>query len=209
MLVYEINSNSNVSAGAFYQYGENAESSANISERDYYARDFKLIYGNRTESSDNYAEIKELVQWVSVAEYDLFKETINEHFNKEYLFRYLLTCLMIGGVDSLGKNMKINTFDGRVWYPTFYDLDTSLGISNTGHLTIGADVEIEEGSFNTSNSNLWTKVMEYFATDLKEEWALMRQKNFTLENIMKYVYDEQISAIPARYYNDDKKGCRL
>ena len=203
MLVYEINSNSNVSAGAFYQYGENAESSANISERDYYARDFKLIYGNRTSSNDNYAEIKELVQWVSVAEYDLFKETINEHFNKEYLFRYLLTVLMVGGVDSLGKNLKINTFDGKVWYPTFYDLDTSLGIDNTGYLNIPADVEIEEGSFNTSNSNLWTKVMEYFATDLKEEWAKMRQKNFTLENIMKYVYDEQISVIPAKYYNDD------
>lgn len=203
MLVYEINSNSNVSAGAFYQYGENPESSANISERDYYARDFKLIYGNRTSSSDNYAEIKELVQWVSVAEYDLFKETINEHFNKEYLFRYLLTVLMVGGVDSLGKNLKINTFDGKVWYPTFYDLDTSLGIDNTGYLNVPPDVEIEEGSFNTSNSNLWTKVMEFFATELKEEWALMRQKNFTLDNIMKYVYEEQISAIPAKHYNDD------
>lgn len=45
--------------------------------------------------------------------------------------------------------------------------------------------------------------MEYFASDLKEEWALMRQKNFTLENIMKYVYDEQISAIPAKFYNED------
>lgn len=45
--------------------------------------------------------------------------------------------------------------------------------------------------------------MEYFAADLKEEWALMRQKNFTLDNIMKYVYDEQISVIPAKYYNDD------
>ena len=45
--------------------------------------------------------------------------------------------------------------------------------------------------------------MEFFATDLKEEWAKMRQKNFTLENIMKYVYDEQIAAIPAKHYNDD------
>lgn len=123
MLVYEINSNSNTSAGAFYQYGENAESSANISERDYYARDFKLIYGNRTESNDTYSEIKELVQWVSVAEYDLFKETVNEHFNKEYLFRYLLTVLLVGGVDSLGKNAKLTTYDGKTWFFTFYDLD--------------------------------------------------------------------------------------
>lgn len=86
----------------FYRYGDNAESSANINERDYYARDFGLIYGNRTSDQDTYGEIKSLVEWVSVAEQDLFRETISEHFNKEYLFRYLLTVLMIGGVDSLG-----------------------------------------------------------------------------------------------------------
>ena len=203
MLVYEINSNSNTSAGAFYRYGDNVESSANINERDYYARDFKLIYGNRTSDSDTYSEIKSLVEWVSVAEQDLFRETISEHFNKEYLFRYLLTVLMIGGVDSLGKNMKITTFDGRVWYPTFYDLDTCLGIDNSGYLTIEPDVEIEEGSFNTSNSNLWTKVMNFFASELKEEWALMRQGRFTLDNLLKYVVQNQIEVIPAKYYNDD------
>ena len=203
MLVYEINSNSNTSAGAFYRYGDNPESSANINERNYYARDFKLIYGNRTSDSDTYSEIKSLVEWVSVAEQDLFRETISEHFNKEYLFRYLLTVLMIGGVDSLGKNMKITTFDGKVWYPTFYDLDTCLGIDNSGYLTIQPDVEIEEGSFNTSNSNLWTKVMNYFASELKEEWALMRQGRFTLDNLLKYVIENQIEVIPAKYYNDD------
>ena len=203
MLVYEINSNSNTSAGAFYRWGDNEESSANINERDYYARDFNLIYGNRTSDSDTYAEIKTLVEWVSVAEQDLFRETISEHFNKEYLFRYLLTVLMIGGVDSLGKNLKITTFDGKVWYPTFYDLDTCLGIDNSGYLTIQPDVEIEEGSFNTSNSNLWTKVMNYFANELKEEWALMRQGRFTLDNLMKYVIENQIEVIPAKYYNDD------
>lgn len=203
MLVYEINSNSNTSAGAFYRYGDNTESSANINERDYYARDFNLIYGNRTSDSDTFSEVKTLVEWVSVAEQDLFRETISEHFNKEYLFRYLLTVLMIGGVDSLGKNMKITSFDGKVWYPTFYDLDTCLGIDNSGYLTIEPDVEIEEGSFNTSNSNLWTKVMNYFAAELKEEWALMRQGRFTLDNLLKYVVQNQIEVIPAKYYNDD------
>lgn len=123
MLVYEINSNSNTSAGAFYRYGANAESSANVSEIEYYKRDFKLIYGNRTTDSDTYSEIKSLVEWVSVAEYDLFRETISEHFNKEFLFRYFLNVLFIGAVDSLGKNMKIFTIDGKVWYPQFYDLD--------------------------------------------------------------------------------------
>lgn len=203
ILVYEINSNSNTSAGAFYRYGDNAESSANVSELDYYKRDFNLIYGNRTTDSDSYSEIKTLVQWVSVAEQDLFREMISEHFNKEYLFRYFLTVLMIGAVDSLGKNMKIMTVDGKVWYPTFYDLDTVLGIDNSGYLTIQPDVEIESGSYNTSNSNLWSKVWNYFNTELKEEWAKMRQGSFTLDNLMNYIYGEQISKIPAKLYNDD------
>lgn len=203
MLVYEINSNSNTSAGAFYRYGDNAESSANVSELEYYKRDFNLIYGNRTTDSDSYSEIKTLVEWVSVAEQDLFREMISEHFNKEYLFRYFLTVLMIGAVDSLGKNMKIMTINGQVWYPTFYDLDTVLGIDNSGYLTIEPDVEIESGSYNTSNSNLWSKVWNYFNTELKEEWAKMRQGSFTLDNLMNYVYGEQISKIPAKLYNDD------
>ena len=203
MLVYEINSNSNTSAGAFYRYGDNAESSANVSELEYYKRDFNLIYGNRTTDSDSYSEIKTLVEWVSVAEQDLFREMISEHFNKEYLFRYLLTVLMIGAVDSLGKNLKIMTIDGQVWYPTFYDLDTVLGIDNSGYLTIEPDVEIESGSYNTSNSNLWSKVWNYFNTELKEEWAKMRQGSFTLDNLMRYIYGEQISKIPAKMYNDD------
>ena len=203
LLVYEINSNSNTSAGAFYRYGDNEESSAGVTELNYYKRDFNLIYGNRTSDSDTYSEIKTLVEWVSVAEQDLFRETISEHFNTEYLFRYFLMVLLIGAVDSLGKNLKIMTIDGRVWYPTFYDMDTVLGIDNTGYLTIPPDVEIESGSYNTSNSNLWNKVWNFFRQELKDEWAAMRQGRFTLDNLMDYIYNQQISVIPAKYYNDD------
>ena len=203
LLVYEINSNSNTSAGAFYRYGDNAESSTGVTELNYYKRDFNLIYGNRTTESDTYSEIKTLVEWVSVAEQDLFRETISEHFNTEYLFRYFLMVLLIGAVDSLGKNLKIMTIDGKVWYPTFYDMDTVLGIDNTGYLTIEPDVEIESGSYNTSNSNLWNKVWNFFRQELKDEWSAMRQGRFTLDNLMEYIYGQQISVIPAKYYNDD------
>ena len=128
MLVYEINSNSNTSAGAFHRFGDDAQSSANISELEYYKRDFNLIYSaNRTTESDTMSEIKTLVEWVAVAGQDLFRDTIDEHFNREYLFRYILCVLFVAGVDSLGKNLKLQSFGDNIWYPTFYDLDTVLG----------------------------------------------------------------------------------
>lgn len=95
------------------------------------------------------------------------------------------------------------TVDGQVWFPTFYDIDTCLGLDNSGYLLIQPDVEIESGSYNTSNSNLWSKVWNYFNAELKEEWAKMRQGSFTLDNLMNYIYGEQISKIPAKLYNDD------
>ena len=82
---------------------------------------------------------------------------------------------------------------------------TVLGIDNSGYLTIPSDVEIEAGSYNTSNSNLWTKVWDYFNVEIKEEWSKMRQDRFTLDNLMSYIYGEQISKIPPKLYNDDKE----
>ena len=59
------------------------------------------------------------------------------------------------------------------------------------------------GVFNTSGSNLWVKLQRVFYNDIVTEYSKMRSNRFTLENIMKYIYDEQISKIPERYYNMD------
>lgn len=82
-------------------------------------------------------------------------------------------------------------------------LDTTLGIDNTGFLKFDCDIEMRAGTFNTSNSNLWTKLQRVFATQIEQEYAKMRQANFTEENLMKYLYGEQISQIPQRNYNQD------
>lgn len=45
--------------------------------------------------------------------------------------------------------------------------------------------------------------MDYFSQELKEEWSLMRQGDFTLNNLMKYVVGDQIQVIPPKFYNED------
>ena len=75
---------------------------------------------------------------------------------------------------------------------------------NTGFLKFEEDIEMGDvGVFNTTGSILWQKVQRLFAQELKVEYELMRQDRFTVDNIMKYIYDEQISKIPATYYNQD------
>ena len=128
-LSYEISANTDTTAGAFFKWNKDSGKT----EIDYYKSDFEAIYPvNRRQGDDNFEEIKRLVEWVNDADDILFKEQIEEYFNLEYLLRYYLVVMMFGAVDNLGKNAKITTWDGRIWYFQFYDLDTTLGLDNTG-----------------------------------------------------------------------------
>lgn len=65
------------------------------------------------------------------------------------------------------------------------------------------DIEVASGFFNTSSSQLWTKITRVFDKELKDQYSLMRKDRFTVENIMKYLAGEQVSKIPQRNYNMD------
>ena len=81
---------------------------------------------------------------------------------------------------------------------------TTIGLDNTGFLKFDMDIEMGDvGVFNTTGSKLWQKVVLLFQEQLKEQYSLMRQDRFTVDNIMKYLYEEQIAKIPATFYNKD------
>lgn len=202
ILVYEISANSDTTAGAFYSWTEDSGKS----EDAYYRSDYECLYPpTRAAGNDNLSELKRLIEWVDKSSDEDFKDNIERYFNKEYLLRYYLNVLIFGLVDSLGKNAKITSFDGGLtWYFQFYDCDTSLGLNNSGFLLFGSDIELgDENVFNTTGSRLWQRVQLLFHEELKAQYALMRQDRFTVENIMSYLYDTQISKIPATYYNKD------
>ena len=78
---------------------------------------------------------------------------------------------------------------------------------NTGFLKFDMDIEMgDKNVFNTTGSQLWKKVVLLFDAELKQQYSLMRQDRFTVDNIMKYLYGEQISQIPAYYYNKDMQS---
>lgn len=172
------------------------------------------------EDKTDHPELQRLIKWVAtIAKSTLdiddpvalaeakarakkqFNDEVSQYFDKDYLIDYLLSCLVLGMVDSLGKNMRLVTYDGMVWYTTFYDMDTVLGLDNSGKRTFNPDVELHE--YNTSNSALWTCVMDYMYDDVRERYMQLRvdKKLFTLENILKYFNGEIIEKIGEVYYN--------
>lgn len=204
-LAYELSANSDTTAGAFITYDKTKHEG---SELDYYKRDFMCLYPpTRRAGNDTMDEIINLVKFVDKSSDEEFVTNINNnvYFNKEYLLRYLIYCLVMGAVDSLGKNMKLVTWDnGATWYPQIYDCDTTMGLDNSGMLYYtDSSMKIQAGTYNTSNSRLWSRLIELMWADIQAEYVKMRNTYLTLDNLYSCIIDNQMDLIPATYYNSD------
>ena len=166
---------------------------------------------------------------------DKFINELNDHFDPEYLAAYFILTEVFECYDSRGKNCMMASWgpldykkdengnyievDGEkipgdyVWYPIFYDVDTQLGINNTGIPSFEYNVDAtEQGNYSTSDSLLWNNFYKYFknsyilqkykhlrgVTD-KVTWDALKQPTLkNIEDIEKwYNFDENVNGMIA------------
>ena len=70
-------------------------------------------------------------KWVSPT----FRKEAGKYFNLPNLAAYYLYVQFNLGVDQLAKNMLVRTWDGVMWWITYYDGDCQLGSDNKSFLT--------------------------------------------------------------------------
>lgn len=80
-----------------------------------------------------------------------------------------------------------------------------MGLDNSGYLKFDVDIEMEPKTYNTSNSNLWTKVRRVFKDELAQMYRDMRATKFKEENLFNILIGEQIDQIPESLYNEDSE----
>lgn len=207
---FEVASNSDTSAGAFMSYkgtGGSAEELAYI-KNSFELRfpdedDVGADYGFLDIKGDSSRGLKRVIDFTDNSSDEDFVAHFEEYFNKQYTLRYFLLVIGLGMVDNLGKNMMLDTWDGRIFYPRFYDMDTICSFNNSGVITFDTDIEMEQGYWNTSSSRLWTRVRDLFHDELVAIYKDMRQNGFDYDTLMQYFYDDQIAKIPESYYNKD------
>lgn len=207
---FEVASNSDTSAGAFMSYkgtGGSAEELAYI-KNSFELRfpdedDVGADYGFLDMNGDPNKGLKRVIDFTDNSSDEDFVAHFEEYFNKQYTLRYFLLVMGLGMVDNLGKNMMLDTWDGQIFYPRFYDMDTICSFNNSGVITFDTDIEMEQGYWNTSSSRLWTRVRDLFHDELVVIYKDMRQNGFDYDTLMQYFYDDQIAKIPESYYNKD------
>lgn len=116
-------------------------------------------------------------------EYRLAKFTneFTKHFDKEYALVYFIMTEVFMCYDSRGKNAMFASWGPQeeggeyIWYPLFYDLDTQLGINNTGIPSFEYFVNAsQDGCYSTNDSVLWGNIFKCFFEDLKAKYQQLR-----------------------------------
>lgn len=115
-----------------------------------------------------------------------FTNELAQHFDVEYLAAYFIITEVLECYDSRGKNCMMASWgplaEGGeyIWYPIFYDMDTQLGINNTGIPSFTYNVDVtEEGNFSTSDSILWNN----FYKNYKSSYILNKYRHLKGEDI--------------------------
>ena len=136
-----------------------------------------------------------------------FKNEISSYFNLEYVLTYYIAVELFGMVDSRAKNLFLNTYDGNIWYPVFYDLDTAFGLNNEGVNDFSYNIEMHDtigtqDVYNGESSVLWNMVERCYPTEIQELYQSLRNNNkLSYSATMAILYNEQIAKICAAQYN--------
>lgn len=166
-----------------------------------------------------HSELVSMITWVTNATDDIFREELDNWFSIPHLIDYYLITYAFGMIDNFGKNMVLTTFGQNengdtIWYPSFYDCDSILGLANNGEVRYDAGVDMSGDAFNTRNSGLWTKLKRNFEQQIQNRYYELRATRkltggttlppiFSAENAMTYLDDQLMGRIGQSYYNND------
>ena len=142
---------------------------------------------------------------------DKFINELEDHFDLEYMATYWVMTEVFECYDSRGKNAMFASWgplkEGGeyIWYPIFYDLDTQLGINNTGIPSFEYNVDAtEDGNYSTSDSILWNNFYKYFKSSaILAKYKHLRGVNAGVE--WKALTNPPISTVDKiiKWYNTD------
>ena len=136
-----------------------------------------------------------------------FVSEISQYFDKDFLLTYYIHTDYHASVDQRAKNMLLRTWDGKLWYITYYDGDTQNGKRNDCFLAYDYtldrdtwDAEASKYAFEGRESWLWNLVLANLGDDLKRCAANYRAK-MTPERVLNMLTVEQMGNWSDRAYN--------
>lgn len=153
------------------------------------------------ENEETLAKFARLSEFIMNSSDEEFRNDLSQYLDLDSLLNYYIVTDFAYLPDNRGKNMLVATYDGKVWYPSLYDLDTSWGTTWDG-LDV-ADYKNEPVGF-AEKSNLARRLEELFPQELHDRYFELREDILTKEHVMEMFYEFD-AQIPAKWREKEGK----
>ncbi len=140
--------------------------------------DWELEVGE--ESPETLEKVKRLFDFVMNSTDEEFKSSFGEYINLDAALNYFVLTEYAFLKDNRAKNMLIATYDGELWYPSLYDLDSCWGSRPSGEELWKYDVE----EMYTTRNNLFARMEKNFGKELAERYFELRETVLKKEHIL-------------------------
>lgn len=121
-----------------------------------------------------------------------FVENFHQYLDLDAALNYYVLADFIYGVDNVVKNMLLVTYDGEVWYPTLYDMDTTWGTDYAGETVY----PYREEPVYLIRNQMFERMETLFPQELSSRYLELRQEILTKENVMG-LFNDFRDGIPA------------
>ena len=151
------------------------------------------------ENSSNLDKLNRLVDFIRNSNDKDFKNNFSKYFNLDSVLNYYVFVDALYLEDNIAKNMLLVTYDGKVWYPLLYDLDTSFGSNPYGN-----ELYKYNGSVSFKKSLLFERFGKLFKEEIKDRYFELREEVLSIENIYNSIdsFSMKISSSSLEKEND-------
>ncbi len=128
-----------------------------------------------------------------------FKEQFSSYFNLDAVLNYYVLTQYGLLCDNVAKNMLLVTYDGEIWYPVLYDLDTAWGSSSSGLETVHY-----ESTKDIANNQLFERLEKNFPNELANRYFALKKEIFTKEHVLN-LFNEFEKSIPKESFQKEQE----
>lgn len=162
-----------------------------------YEQDWSFEVGEANEA--NTAAFERMVNFVATADDETFVRDFDQYLDLDACLNYICYINTSYALDNVAKNMLMVTYDGKVWYPALYDLDSLWGIYYDG-MSLSLPEGVTPGKLPSDGNHLLYRVRYCFGEQLLARYRELRAGILSKEHIMES-FETYAAQIPQEYYD--------
>lgn len=152
------------------------------------------------ENEETLQKFQRLYTFIRDSSDEEFKANFDQYLDWDSTLNYYAIIQYGWMADNIHKNMMLVTYDGLVWYPSLYDLDTTWGANYNG-----TELYPYEKSFITAWSNLLFERMEnLFKKELAERYFELRETYLDTDYVMAQ-FNDFYNSIPQEVLDRERE----